>query len=160
MVPAQWEVSNRAFDVLKNTTDAKGRKIEVCKIRLPPPQFRNYREAEGLAVSPSGLTVVSSKHNNRMHPAACAVTNNVLLRPPHSTLSHLLVLPAWCPRFDTACCTRLQPDHIEKGYVPRIAGERLPATYINHYTANGALCCLDFTLLQHCESAAAACALR
>lgn len=47
----QWEVSNRAFDVLKNTTDAKGRKIEVCKIRLPPPQFRNYREAEGLAVS-------------------------------------------------------------------------------------------------------------
>jgi hypothetical protein len=25
--------------------------------------------------------------------------------------------------------------------VPRIAGERLPATYINHYTANGALCC-------------------
>lgn len=31
----------------------------------------------------------------------------------------------------------LQPDHIEKGYVPRIAGERLPATYINHYTANG-----------------------
>jgi agmatine deiminase len=74
----QWEVSNRALDVLKNTTDAKGRKIEVCKIRLPPPQFRNYREAEGLA-----------------------------------------------------------PDHIEKGYVPRIAGERLPATYINHYTANG-----------------------
>jgi len=33
----------------------------------------------------------------------------------------------------------LQPDHIEKGYVPRIAGERLPATYINHYTANGAI---------------------
>ena len=51
VVPAQWEVSNRALDVLKNTTDAKGRKIEVCKIRLPPPQFRNYREAEGLAVS-------------------------------------------------------------------------------------------------------------
>lgn len=30
-----------------------------------------------------------------------------------------------------------QADHIEQGYVPRIAGERLPATYINHYTANG-----------------------
>lgn len=28
-------------------------------------------------------------------------------------------------------------DHIEKGYVPRIPGERLPATYINHYKANG-----------------------
>lgn len=47
----QWEVSNRALDVLNNTRDAKGRRIEVCKIRLPPPQFRNYREAEGLAVS-------------------------------------------------------------------------------------------------------------
>ena len=31
----------------------------------------------------------------------------------------------------------MQADHIEQGYVPRIAGERLPATYINHYTANG-----------------------
>lgn len=31
----------------------------------------------------------------------------------------------------------VQADHIERGYVPRIAGERLPATYINHYTANG-----------------------
>lgn len=27
----------------------------------------------------------------------------------------------------------LQADHIEKGYVPRIPGERLPATYINHW---------------------------
>ena len=49
-------MSNRALDVLKNTTDAKGRKIEVCKIRLPPPQFRNYREAEGLAVSVEACT--------------------------------------------------------------------------------------------------------
>lgn len=31
----------------------------------------------------------------------------------------------------------LQPEHIEKGYCPRIAGERLPASYINHYVANG-----------------------
>ncbi len=50
-------MSNRALDVLKNTTDAKGRKIEVCKIRLPPPQFRNYREAEGLAVSRLSFSV-------------------------------------------------------------------------------------------------------
>ena len=32
---------------------------------------------------------------------------------------------------------RLQPDHYEKGYVPRIPGERLSASYINHYKANG-----------------------
>ena len=38
---------------------------------------------------------------------------------------------------DTMPSCAPQADHIEKGYVPRIAGERLPATYINHYTANG-----------------------
>ena len=31
----------------------------------------------------------------------------------------------------------VQPDHIEKGFCPRIPGERLPASYINHYVANG-----------------------
>lgn len=34
-------------------------------------------------------------------------------------------------------CMCLQPDHIEKGFCPRIPGERLPASYINHYVANG-----------------------
>ena len=47
----QWEVSNRALEVLQSTKDAQGRSIEVCKIRLPPPLFRTYKEAEGLAVS-------------------------------------------------------------------------------------------------------------
>lgn len=31
----------------------------------------------------------------------------------------------------------LQPDHIKKGYCPRLPGVRMPATYINHYCANG-----------------------
>ena len=31
----------------------------------------------------------------------------------------------------------LQPEHIVKGYCPRLPGERLPASYINHYVANG-----------------------
>ena len=31
----------------------------------------------------------------------------------------------------------LQPDHIKNGFCPRIPGERLPASYINHYIANG-----------------------
>ena len=51
----QWEVSNRALEVLQNTKDAKGRTIEVCKIRLPPPLFRTYKEAEGLEVHPPPL---------------------------------------------------------------------------------------------------------
>jgi agmatine/peptidylarginine deiminase len=31
----------------------------------------------------------------------------------------------------------LQPDHIARGYVPRLANARLPGSYINHYCANG-----------------------
>ncbi len=30
-----------------------------------------------------------------------------------------------------------QLDHVKLGYVPRVEGERLPASYINHYIANG-----------------------
>ncbi len=38
----------------------------------------------------------------------------------------------------TGClCRRMQPDHVKLGYVPRVEGERLPASYINHYIANG-----------------------
>ena len=33
--------------------------------------------------------------------------------------------------------TCVQFDHVQKGYNPRIPGERLPASYINHYIANG-----------------------
>lgn len=31
----------------------------------------------------------------------------------------------------------VHPDHIKNGFCPRIPGERLPASYINHYIANG-----------------------
>ena len=31
----------------------------------------------------------------------------------------------------------LQAYHYDKGYTPRIPGERLSASYINHYKANG-----------------------
>ena len=34
-------------------------------------------------------------------------------------------------------CVHMQPDHIKKGYCPRLPGVRMPATYINHYAANG-----------------------
>lgn len=67
-----------AYERLSNTTDAKGRKLKIWKVPVPPALFRTYKESGGLI-----------------------------------------------------------DDHIEKGYVPRIPGERLPATYINHYKANG-----------------------
>ncbi len=34
-------------------------------------------------------------------------------------------------------CPHVQPDHIKEGYCPRLPGVRMPATYINHYAANG-----------------------
>ena len=34
-------------------------------------------------------------------------------------------------------CICAQPDHVKKGYCPRLPGVRMPATYINHYAANG-----------------------
>ena len=57
-VVMQWEVSNRALEVLQDTKDAAGRTIEVCKIRLPPPLFRTYKEAEGLAVRVAPVTSI------------------------------------------------------------------------------------------------------
>ena len=38
----------------------------------------------------------------------------------------------------------MHPDHAKKGYVPRVAGERLAASYINHYIANGGIVCPQF----------------
>ncbi len=42
-----------------------------------------------------------------------------------------------CKRAIERACRRAQPDHVKLGYVPRVEGERLPASYINHYIANG-----------------------
>ena len=48
----QHEVGVRNLEILNNTTDARGRKLEVVKVHCPPPLFRTYREAEGVDVSP------------------------------------------------------------------------------------------------------------
>ena len=51
-----------------------------------------------------------------------------------TVMHHMLLILLHTPCNLEYC---LQPEHIEKGYCPRIAGERLPASYINHYVANG-----------------------
>jgi len=35
----QYERSKSAYDILTSSTDAKGRKIEIIKMPLPPPLF-------------------------------------------------------------------------------------------------------------------------
>ena len=57
--------------------------------------------------------------------------------PPSKALAGLLSDPA--PGLLLMVCppSLLEPDHYSKGYVPRIPGERLSASYINHYKANG-----------------------
>ena len=46
----QHEVGVRNLEILENTTDARGRKLEVVKLHCPPPLFRTYKEAAGVAV--------------------------------------------------------------------------------------------------------------
>ena len=52
-VALQHEVGVRNLEILNNSTDAKGRKLEVFKVHVPPPLFRTYKEAEGVDVSSS-----------------------------------------------------------------------------------------------------------
>ncbi len=47
----------RNLEILNNTTDAKGRKLEVFKVHVPPPLFRTYREADGVDVRPSSASL-------------------------------------------------------------------------------------------------------
>lgn len=44
----QHAVSSEAFDILSSAVDARGRKLEVVKIPLPPPQFMTQEEADGV----------------------------------------------------------------------------------------------------------------
>ena len=46
----QHEVGVRNLEILNSTTDAKGRKLEVVKVHVPPPLFRTYKEAGGVHV--------------------------------------------------------------------------------------------------------------
>ena len=48
----QHEVGVRNLEILNNSTDAQGRKLEVYKVHCPPPLFRTYRESAGVDVSP------------------------------------------------------------------------------------------------------------
>lgn len=43
----QYEVSMDAYERLSNTTDARGRKLEIFKLNRPPPMFRTFKEASG-----------------------------------------------------------------------------------------------------------------
>lgn len=54
---------------------------------------------------------------------------------PPNIATDTIFRPGCCPCF---CYNRTQqPEHITKGYVPRLACARLPGSYINHYCANG-----------------------
>jgi len=44
----QYTISKAALHVLEASTDARGRRIQVTKIPLPPPQFITQAEADGI----------------------------------------------------------------------------------------------------------------
>lgn len=44
----QYEYSSKAYKVLKNSTDAMGRKLQVIKIKLPKPIYMDKQDAKGI----------------------------------------------------------------------------------------------------------------
>jgi len=46
----QYAFSQSAYKTLKNSTDAKGRKFEIIKVKLPAPIYMNKKEAKGIKV--------------------------------------------------------------------------------------------------------------
>jgi len=46
----QYAFSSKAYKVLKSSTDARGRKLKVIKIKLPDPIYMNKKEADGIKV--------------------------------------------------------------------------------------------------------------
>ncbi len=46
----QYKFSYNAYKLLKNETDAMGRKIEVIKIKLPKPMYMSKKEADGIKI--------------------------------------------------------------------------------------------------------------
>ena len=58
----------RNLEILENTTDARGRKLEVVMVHCPPPLFRTYKEAAGVHVSsPTLLSCPESLNSNEFH---------------------------------------------------------------------------------------------
>jgi len=66
----QYEISAAALEALQSTTDAKGRKLEVYKVPLPPNLFITQEEADGLTVSSSPLLPFFNRHQC-LGPSAC-----------------------------------------------------------------------------------------
>ena len=66
----QYEFSNSALKVLRNSVDAQGRKIKVVKVKLPKPLYMSKQEAKGIKTSkydaksrPEGLRLSASYIN-------------------------------------------------------------------------------------------------
>ena len=164
----QFEISSSAYETLTSTPDAKGNKIEVIKVPCPPPLFRTYKEAEGVAVR-------SMWQLGRASLVPCArsgLSEGADLETARLAIFHVLAfscaLPgrlhsyAWaclaggfanalrCGRPSRAGCQQdwmgpdgavPQFDHVQKGYCPRIPCERLPASYINVRPGSWRHCC-------------------
>lgn len=66
----QYEYCQSAYKVLSETTDARGKKLEIIKIQLPDPIYMSKEEADGITVGnfnakdrPEGLRLAASYVN-------------------------------------------------------------------------------------------------
>lgn len=112
----------RNLEILNNTTDARGRKLEVVKVHCPPPLFRTYKEAAGVDVRtlPSPVpTPPLSSHTcvpNACFPA-CRCDGMPLAEQRHQCIesvrknSILQAVHEWqcggCHKSELQCCQSL-----------------------------------------------------
>ena len=54
----QAEISRHAENILLQSTDAKGRRLKVTRVPVPPPQFITLAEEAGTEVAVSQLSYI------------------------------------------------------------------------------------------------------
>lgn len=143
----QYERAVEALSVLCNTTDAKGRKLEVIKLHVPGPLYMTEEEAAGV-----------SQVNTADLDSTFTILKLTLWYILLERILHLEMLRHWicidsyidklelvlnfriCGVFFQSWCLLFLQDDAKL----RLAGTRLAASYVNFYIANGAIIAPQF----------------
>ena len=77
----QYEISREACEILENSTDAKGRKLSVHKIHVPPPMFYSLEEVSTLGTSDGHATARSVGRRLAASYVNCYIANKAVIVP-------------------------------------------------------------------------------
>ena len=79
----QYAISQEAYDVLSNATDAKGRKLKIHKIHIPGPLYISEEEAHGIDMA-EGMEREAGERLAGSY-ANFLITNGRIILPLHFT---------------------------------------------------------------------------